>query len=232
MLVHYWLEPCMRPVRGDVSGAQIRELLIDSSFYLTLQVIFVIAYAVDTLIVARTLGAQQASIYALSERVFSIVAVAVAVITGPLWAAYGEAFGASDWAWARRMLRLSTARIGVAAFFLSAGILVLLQPVIRILSTGKLSVPITLALGMALWRVIEAVGGSLSVYMFASQSLRFVLITGGGTAVISLAAKLLIVPHTGMFAMPLIMGTCYLLLCMLPTLYHVRRAHHPVSTWP
>ena len=231
MSVHYWRNPLMRPVRGDVTGTEFRSLLAESSFFLALQVIFVIAYAADTAIVARTLGAQQASVYALSERLFSIVAVAVGVITAPLWAAYGEAFGARDWDWGRRVLRLSTTRIAVAAFALSFGILALLNPLIRILSSGKLSVPITLALAMAGWRVIEAIGGSLSVYMFASQSLRFVLITGAGTALVSLVAKLLILPHTGLFAMPLIMGTCYLLLCLFPTLYHVRRAHHPVPTW-
>jgi len=102
-----------------------------------------------------------------------------------------------------------------------------LQPLVRILSSGRLAVPLTLAVAMAIWRIIEAAGSSLCVYMFASQAVRFVLLTGGTTAVVSLAIKITILPHTGPFALPLTMAACYVVLCLLPTLYYIRRGHEP-----
>jgi len=228
-VVHYWRTPLTRPSWHDISRAELRGLMADSFLYLALQVLFVIAYAVDTLIVARALGAAQVSAYALAERSFSIVAVAVSVITAPLWAAYGEAMGAKDWRWVRRMLWMSTARIGLAASLLSVTIVVLLQPLITLLSTGRLAVPRSLAIAMGGWRVIEAIGSCLSVYMFANQSIKFVLAVGGLTAIVSLICKLLILPHSGLFAVPATMSVCYVLLCMLPTLYYVTRERAPSS---
>ena len=147
--LHYRGEPAMRPRRADISDIRLRKLLRDAGFYLALQVIFTIAYAADTLIVARQLGAEEAAVYALSERVFSIVAVAVSIITGPLWAAYGEALGGSDPGWAQRTLRLSTRRIALAALLLSLLLLGLLQPLIDLLSSGHLAAPLALAAAMA-----------------------------------------------------------------------------------
>ena len=229
LALHYLRDPRMRPRLGDVSRLEIRTLLRDSSFYLLLQVLFIVAYGVDTLIVARVLGAQRASVYALSERLFSIVAVAVAIITGPLWAAYGEALGAKDLNWTRKVLRLSTIRISAAALLLSMTLVVLLRPLVTLLSSGRLSVPLSLAVAMGGWRVLEAVGASLSVYMYASQAVRFVLMVGGATAAVSLLVKIGIVGRLGLFAVPVAMSVCYLLLCLLPTLYHVRRAHQPAA---
>ena len=100
--------------------------------------------------------------YALSERLFSVVGVAVAIIAGPLWAAYGEAFGARDHHWVSRVLRMSTIRLGVGATALSATILLFMKPFVAVLSAGQLSVPISLAVAMAIWRIVEAVGQALS----------------------------------------------------------------------
>jgi O-antigen/teichoic acid export membrane protein len=220
----YRRAPTMRPSRHDVSRTQMRALLSDSLFYLALQIVSVLTYAADTLIVARNLGAEQASTYALAERLFSSVAVAVAVITAPLWAAYGEALGARDWAWARRALRVNTLRLAAIALVLAGGIALLAEPLVQLLSSGHLVVPLALAVAMGCWRVVEAVGASLSVYMFASRAVRFVLVVGGLTAVVSLAAKVLAVNRVGFVALPWITTGTYLLLVLLPTLYHLRRS--------
>jgi O-antigen/teichoic acid export membrane protein len=227
---HYLQEPAMRPRRADVSGDRLRELLRDAGFYFALQIIFTIAYAADTLIVARQLGAEQASMYALSERVFSIVAVAVSVVTGPLWAAYGESLGGSDPSWARRTLRLSTRRIALAALLLSLLLLVLLQPLIDSLSSGHLVVPLALAAAMAVWRVVEAVGSSLSVYLFASRKVHFILFAGASTAATSFIGKVLLLPAYGLVSIPLTMLVCYGLLCLLPSIWMVRRSDPTAST--
>jgi O-antigen/teichoic acid export membrane protein len=214
----------------EIAGRDVFALLKQSSVFLALQIIFTVCYAADTLIVARYAGAEQASVYALGERLFSIVAVAVSVITTQLWAAYGNAFGAADQSWAERILRLSTLRIGCAAALLSCGLLVMLKPIVGLLSSGGLIVPFSLALAMAGWRVIEAVGSSLSAFLFARESLHFVLATGAITAVVSFGLKLLILPNSNLFSMPLIMTGCYVLLCLLPTLYYLRFAHSRIET--
>jgi O-antigen/teichoic acid export membrane protein len=224
LISHYRSEPLMRPKRGDITYFSLRELFHNAMFFFALQLIFVITYAADTLIVARQLGAEQASVYALAERIFSIVAVAVSVITGPLWAAYGEALGSSDRSWARHVLGLSTKRIALYATLLSLALLLLLQPLINILSKGHLVVPFALAATMAVWRIIEAVGASLSVYLYANQNVRFILIIGAATAITSLIGKNWLLGMNGLVTIPLTTLTCYMLFCLLPSIWLILRS--------
>jgi O-antigen/teichoic acid export membrane protein len=210
-----------QPTAADFDFRVLKELLRDSLFYLVLQVIFTVTYASDTLIVAHSLGAEQASIFALSERIFSVVAVAVAVVSGPLWAAYGDAIGAADERWASATLRLSTIRIGVGSVFISLVILCVLQPIIRLLSTGYLEVPFSLAIAMTCWRVVEAVGASISVYLFAHQAVKLALVMGVATALTSLAAKLLLLKHVGVTLMPIATTACYVVCCLVPSVLYI-----------
>jgi O-antigen/teichoic acid export membrane protein len=209
--------------RADVNRGVIREVLRDSLFYFVLQVIFTVTYASDTLIVARILGAQQASVFALSERIFSIVAVAIAVVSGPLWAAYGDAIGAGDERWAKATLGTSTIKIGIASLLISLTILCLFKPAIWLLTGGDLDVPFSLALAMGCWRVVEALGASLSVYLFAHQAMKLTLALGIATAISSFAAKLLLLPHFGVTVMPIATAVCFAACSLAPLTYYVRR---------
>jgi O-antigen/teichoic acid export membrane protein len=213
--------PSLRDVRRPLLGHIVRE----SGFYLALQLIFVATYAVDTLIVARRLGAQDASSYALAERLFSVVAVAISVVSGPLWAAYGEALGSGDHAWARRSLKLSLRRIALAGSLMSGSLLLLFGPLVTLFGSGALSVPLGLALAMAAWRVVEAVGGMLGVYLFAIQATRVVVFTGIVTAVVSLTLKTQLVDRLGPAALPTITTLCFLLFSVLPCVWYIRRSN-------
>jgi O-antigen/teichoic acid export membrane protein len=230
LLLHLRQSPQWRPRRGDVTQERLKTLLQSGGFYLALQLIFTIAYSVDTTMVGRVYGPTQAASYALSERIFSIVAVATSVITAPLWAAYGESIGRGDVDWARRALTTATMRITLASIVLSGTLLLLLQPLIRVLSSGQLTVPWTVAASMAVWRVIEAVGASLSVYLYASERIRFILLVGSTTAVVSLVGKVILLPVGGVVSVPIVMLICYSILCLLPSLWAVRNSPNATPT--
>jgi O-antigen/teichoic acid export membrane protein len=202
----------------------VRRLLAGSLSYLALQVIFLVTYAVDILIVARHLGAEEASGYAIAERLFSIVAVAVGVITAPLWAAYGEALGKGDHEWARRSLRTSLWRFAALSVLMCGALVASFGPLVSLLGAGTVDVPLMVAVAMAAWRVVEALGSALGVYIFASEKVQFVLWCGLVTAAVSLLAKLQLVGSFGPAALPLITLACYTCLCLIPCLLHVRLA--------
>ena len=210
----------LRPALADVRRRVLSYILRESSFYLALQLIFVATYAVDTLIVARKLGAADASSYALVERLFSVVAVAISVFTGPLWAAYGEALGSGDQAWARRCLRVSIWRVLLAGSAIAGSVLLLISPLIALFGAGELKVPIGLAVAMAVWRVVEAVGGTFSVYLMASKAIRVVLFAGVITAAASLLAKVYGVTHFGPTILPVTTSACYVFLTLVPCWWH------------
>lgn len=209
----------------------VQQLLAGSLSYLVLQVIFLVTYAVDTLIVARRLGAEDASGYAIAERMFGIVAVAVGVVTAPLWAAYGEALGKKDYEWARRCLRTSLWRFGLLSSLMCGALVAVFGPMVALLGAGAVHVSLAVAVAMAAWRVVESLGSALAVYIFASERIQFVLWCGFATATVSLVAKLHLVDSFGPVALPLTTLACYTCLCLVPCLLHVRHAK-PTSAIP
>lgn len=209
-----------RALRRDV----VRRLLAGSLSYLALQIIFLVTYAVDTLIVARHLGAEDASGYAIAERLFSIVAVAVGIVTAPLWAAYGEALGKNDHEWARRSLRASLWRFALFSSLLCLALVLAFGPLVSLLGAGTVQVSLAVAVAMAAWRVVESLGSAMSVYIFASEKVQFVLWCGLATGVVSLFAKSQLVGRFGPAALPLTTLASYTCLCLVPCLLHMRRS--------
>jgi len=198
-------------------------LLAGSVSYLAMQVIAVVSYASDTLIVAHKLGAQEATGYAIAERLFSIVAAVIAVFTGPLWAAYGEAFGRKNYEWARRCLWTSARRFILLSGSISACLLLFFHPVSSILTSKVIVIPITLAVMMAVWRVIEALGNALSVYFLAGEAVGFVICCGTATAAVSFILKVLLVNRFGPLTMPAATLLSFTLLTLVPSLVYVRK---------
>lgn len=221
-IVHVRHHPETSFTRRALRRGVVRQLLAGSMSYLALQIIFLVTYAVDTLIVARHLGAEDASGYAIAERMFSIVAVAVGIVTAPLWAAYGEALGKMDHAWARRCLRTSLWRFALLSSLVCGALMVAFEPLVSLLSAGTVQVSLAVAVAMAAWRVVESLGSALAVYIYASEKVQFVLWCGLATAAASLFAKLQLIGVFGPAALPLATLACYTCLCLVPCLLHVR----------
>jgi O-antigen/teichoic acid export membrane protein len=225
-VVHVLQHPEARFRKRTLRRSIVRRLFSGSLSYLALQIIFLVTYAVDTLIVARHLGAIDASGYAIAERMFSIIAVAVGVVTAPLWAAYGEALGKRDHEWARRCLRKSLWRFGLLSSLMCGSVVAAFGPLVSLLGAGTVHVPLTVAIAMAAWRVVESMGSALAVYLFASEKVQFVLWCGFATGAVSLLAKFQLVGRFGPVALPLTTLACYTCLCLIPLLLHVRHANH------
>lgn len=198
-------------------------LLAGSLSYLGMQIISMVTYASDTLIVAHKLGAQGATGYAIAERLFSIVGVVIGIFTAPLWAAYGEAFGSRNFEWARRCLWTSLRRFLLLSGSIAAALLLCFHPVVSLLSSKVIVIPISLALLMAVWRVIESMGSALSVYFLASEAVGFVICCGAVTAAVSFFLKVQLVTRFGAITMPAATLLSFTFLCLIPSFVYVRR---------
>jgi O-antigen/teichoic acid export membrane protein len=89
------------------SGATVRSLSREGSFFFCVTVAGAVAYQTDALVVARILGAEQVAQYAVPFRIFSVVPTLVGFFLTPLWPAYSEALARRDEQWARRFFILS-----------------------------------------------------------------------------------------------------------------------------
>lgn len=222
VIVHFRRHPALSYARHSIRLSVARKLFVGSLLYLALQVIFLVSYAMDTLIVARQLGLEEVSGFAIADRLFGIVAVAVGIFTAPLWAAYGEALGNKDYCWARRCLRTSLFRLTLLSCLMCSVLVLTFPSIVSFLGQGAVQAPFSLAVAMAAWRVVESIGSAVSVYLFASEGIRFVLLCGSATAIASLIGKLLLVNTFGAIALPLTTLICFTFLCLIPCLIYLR----------
>ena len=215
----------VRPTLRDIHALALRRLMGESTFYLGLQLIFLVTYTFDTLLVAHKLGAQDASTYALAERLFSMIAVLVSIFTAPLWAAYGEALGRGDHDWAIACLKTSMKRIALMSLAMSALLLALFPPVMALLGHKTLAVPLAVGVSMAVWRVFESLSGALAAYLMAARAVRLLLVTGALTALVSIVAKVLVLGRFGAAALPLVTTACVIVCSQVPCLLAIGRLH-------
>lgn len=191
-------------------------LIRDSSSYLVIQLIYLITYGLDSVLVARGLGASEAARYALADRFFGTIAIATTVVTLPLWAVYGNLNATQQKLLAFHTLKKWTLRISFIAAVMSIFIAIFLNPVILYLSSKSLMISMYLAFAMAAWRVVESVGASISVYLYTINKVSIVMFLGFVTAGTSLLCKIFLLPQIGSISMPLSTLACFVIFCLIP----------------
>jgi O-antigen/teichoic acid export membrane protein len=189
--------PELAPRRALVSSPAALDLVRSGALFFVLQLVVGVAYASDSFVISHVLGPAAVADYAVPERLFSLVTVALGMFLAPLWPAYGEAIARGDTAWARHTLwRSTTLAVGVAAVF--SGVLVLLGPLLIKLWVGTaVQPPLLLLLGLALWKTIEAGGTALAVFLNGAHVVRSQVILASLTAVSALTLKVLLVGQLG-----------------------------------
>jgi O-antigen/teichoic acid export membrane protein len=179
--------PDLAPGPGAMSLQKVSYLARTGLIFVTLQTIVAAAYGSDNIIVARTLGAAQVPQYAIPAQMFTLITTVLIMGLGPLWPAYSEAKSRLDHDWIGITVRRS---IAFSMMFAAAAslLLVLTAPFIIDLWVGRSIHPsVLLLLGLGCWRILDAGGNAVSVYLNGAHHLRFqlaVLSVAGGVGII------------------------------------------------
>jgi O-antigen/teichoic acid export membrane protein len=193
--------------------SQISQLGI---MFFIIQVVVSISFSADNLIIARTLGVGSVTLYAIPQRMFSLIAVLAGMLVAPLWPAYGEAVSRGDMSWVKRTL--SRTLLGIFGLSsLIATVLILLSKRILLLWVGPSIHPsMMLILGLGIWAIIQCVTGTLQAFMNGASILRFQVITHCIFGVACLTTKLFFARHYGLSSVPWATILTYSLLIVLP----------------
>ena len=92
--------PRLIPRRQDLNASIAKQIVWVGFLFLVLQVTNAIIYSADNIIIARVLGPEAVTDYAVPARLFLIVPNIVYMFLVPLWPAYGEASARGDDSWA------------------------------------------------------------------------------------------------------------------------------------
>lgn len=211
------------PAPALVSSTAIRGAALLGLKFFVLQAIAAVSYGLDATIVAQVAGADTVAQYAVPERMFSVVSMLLAMVLQPLWPAYGEAIARGHHAWVRRTLARSLLLAGAASAVAAGGLVVLGPTLLRLWVGGAVQASLPLLLGLAAWKVVEALGVTLAAYFNGVGALGFQIVVALASGAGMLAAKILLVPAIGVAGIPWGAALPFLVLALIPSLFWVRR---------
>lgn len=211
----------LRPSMALVDWSVAITLVRAGFLFLVLQASIAVAFASDTLILARILGPAAVSEYGVAFRLFTIPIGLVAIGLTPLWPAYGDAIARGDVEWARTTLRRST-RTALLFAVPAAVIFVALGGWLVTIWVGVTVIPsLAMLLGLGVWTVQTSLGQSVAMLLNGANEIRLQAAAAAVMAVSNVALSVWLTSVMG--AAGVVWGTVvtYGLFVLLPMALYV-----------
>jgi O-antigen/teichoic acid export membrane protein len=158
---HPWLTPSWQAYRRRSANKILKLGLM----FFVLQCAFAVSYSSDNIVIDQVLGAAAVAAYAVPQKLFSAVTLLVSMGITPLWPAYGEALARGDVAWVRKAF-LNSLWLTLGITVPLCTLLALAGPwILRIVVSKSLNAPMSLMVTLAVWGVIAAVSGVMSMLL-------------------------------------------------------------------
>ena len=182
-----WLIPRWKHVNFFIS----KKLVWIGFFFLLIQTTNAVTLYADNIIIAKILGPEAVTNYAVPSKLFTIVPMLIWMFLAPLWPAFGEAYARGDNQWVKTTL----VKVILTTFVLSAlpsFFFIAFGAKILYLWTGsQVSFSFPLMLGLGVWTIISSGITSMVVFLNAMDKISFQAIFAILTAFISTLAKII-----------------------------------------
>lgn len=199
----------IRPRLSFVERSTMRRLSGDGVLYLVLQAGVGVMFSANPMIVAQVLDAKAVTTFAVPERLFNVVSAILGIALNPLWPAYGDAVARGDLAWVKLTLKRSL-MLSIASSALLGVIIAVLGPtLIDWWIGGAVAVPLAVFAGLGIWKVMEATGHAVVMFLNGANQLTVQVACIVVTAATSFALKVWFTAHIGIAGIPLGMIVAY-----------------------
>jgi O-antigen/teichoic acid export membrane protein len=169
-----WLlttRPALRPSLSDLAPGLMPRLLHTGGKFFAIQLIALIVFETDNLLVGHYLGAARIPEYNLTYKLFTYAALPQTLAFFYLWTAYAEAIARRDIAWVRNTFRAACrANLALTAAAALAATL-LATPFIRWWTAGAVTPHQPLILWLAAWSLINAITNPSACLLAAASRL-------------------------------------------------------------
>ncbi len=162
--------PDLAPRVSDIRISAIKALGSMGATFFLIQIMALVTFQTDTLVISHYLGADDVPAYSLTYNLFSYTTLPQSIMFSYLWVAYSEAIARQDISWVRRTFRMSLAGgllftgISALAFTLIA------RPFIVWWSAGHILPPASLVHWTAAWSIINAFTGPIACLLAGSNA--------------------------------------------------------------
>jgi O-antigen/teichoic acid export membrane protein len=215
--------PDLRPQRALVTRASLWSLGQVSGLFFVLNVAVALAYQCDMLIVASTMGAASAAVFAIGLRMFGALSGILSGASQQLWTSMAEALSRGDLEWVRtRFVRVVVVSSAIAV----TGCAVLVgfgQPIARAWVGDDLVPSMGLLSAFAVWTVYSLAMTQISFLMNAAQVIGPQIVMAFGMTVANVGLSLYLTHRIGLIGPLLGSLAAHVLFSGIPSLFYVRR---------
>ncbi|PRY55326.1 O-antigen/teichoic acid export membrane protein [Arcticibacter pallidicorallinus] len=162
------LQPSISQVRLSYS----KPLFLLSSQFFIVQVTALIIYASANVLVANLFNPSEVILYNIAFTIFNATIMVMTLCLSPIWSSVTEAYALRDFDYLKKMLR----RLNYLSVLFSLGVLLLLaisNPLYHIWLKGKVEIPFTISLAMALYAIIYMFQAPYSAFINGMGKVRF-----------------------------------------------------------
>lgn len=202
-------------IRNPSIAAAIRN---EGVLFFILQLAAALAFSADLPLISALRGPEEAGQYAIVQRLFSVIPMALGLIWMPLWPIYRQALAAGDHDWVQRTLRNS---LHAALPIATIGALVLalgFDWITGIWIQKPLHASGYLIAGFALWCVVDAAGTALATFLNAASIMRYQVFAASAFAASCLIGKYMVLNNFGAWLLPWVTITTFALMNLIPIL--------------
>jgi O-antigen/teichoic acid export membrane protein len=199
------------PRISDLRISLAKQMLWIGFFFLLMQIAIAIINYSDNIIIARILGPEAVTNYAVPAKLFALISAVIGLFLSPLWPAYGEAIAKGDDQWANSILiksiLLTFMICTLATFFL----LIFGEKILYFWIGASVAFSLKLWFGLGIWTTLSAILTAITFFLNALKKISFQAIFTIITAFFALPTKIILV---GTFGIPgVILGN--ILMCTL-----------------
>jgi O-antigen/teichoic acid export membrane protein len=226
-VLYFVQRPDLRPSLRDFDKEVAKELLYKGMLFFGLGIAGALAFDSQNIVIAHILGPAAVGVYAVVQRLFSMIPLIVGYVTMPLWPAFGDALGRGERTWIARALRRGIA-VNVAIATMPAVLLsVFSGPILLHWTHGAISAPKWLIAGFAVWAVTSAISSPICMLLNAAHVLWFQIIVSILYGLMTIGSIIWALPSMGLPGAVWSMTLLYLAAVLCPYLIYIRYFFFP-----
>lgn len=212
-----YTKPRLKPRLSLISPTAMKKIAHTGLLFLVLQLAVTVAFASDNIVIAKILGADAVAQYAVSDKLFSVIPMLLGMVLMPLWPAYGEAISRGDSGWIRKTFKKSLLLSLLFSSVVGVILLFWAQAILNVwVGHDEVIPPFILLLGLALWKVCEAGGIALAMFLNGAHIVKLQVILSVLFATIAIILKILLVEKIGISGTVWATVVAYSLMILLP----------------
>ena len=223
IVVFGFQRPWLRPQFRSFSTRSAGRILNVGVFFFVLQVASAVGYRSDNIILARILGPEMVTQYAVPLRLFSIIPMLQGFVLMPLWPAYGESTARGDVAWIKKTLRRSLVLSVVVSAPLVLVLVVFGVPILHWWVGPEVTPSTALLAGFGLWTLLSSLGGPLAMFLNGLGVMKFQAVCATLMAAANVALSIYLVRTIGLPGIIISTIIAQVIFILLPTAFYVPR---------